>query len=464
MAAESALFRLRDSLSQLGQLDFRSERSQNSVDDMWSESPQPRIVRPALSNHPSPALRATAVSNPDAVSTSAAEKPAVALTNALRSCRERCSQLESKRGQAKEELRISEDDKARLQLSVARVAQENKQLLQDREKKLEANLQLRQDLRTATDQLADLDAQMRERMKDFEAQRHRLERLVEEQRRHIESLEQTRHGELEEVMRSRETIERLGKGTWALLEEKAKCAEFLTNLVSSMQSLFYNPTPFVTQARMAARRCGGVHTLKRLEVREGVSELRELLEQLEEEIADSSQAYSKFIQRLLQREDEMKRIVAIKPTNVLEQIQVVDSLLMADQKRLRRDVSSYGFTPGARASSLKASRGSRGSEVDTERGSGFLGTKALRGSRGSELDTEHGSGFSGTKAPRAKAMTSVDWAAEMLQFQQITSTMETKFIQLTKLKNVIQSKSTIGHRASATNVRSRSVGRLYTTF
>lgn len=438
MSTENALSRLRDSLSQLGQMDFREQRSQTSAEELWTESPPPKPLR-AASPHSAP--RTFGSPNPRAISLMSPltsverlERPTVALTKALRSCQERCSQLEAKRSEVAEELRICDDDKARFQLALSRAEQENKQLLQERQKKMEETIHLRQELRIATEGLTDIEAQTKEKLSDHEAQRQRLERLVDEQRRHIETLESSNQRDKEEAHLSRDTIERLGRGMWAMLEEKTRSLEFMTNLVSSMQSLFYNPTPFLEHARRT-KKCGGSHTLKRLELREGVSELRELLEQIEDEIADSSQAYSKFIQRLLQREDEMKRIIAVKPTSVLQQIQLADQLLIADAKAPSRDVDedAYTFHPTSRK---------KGRTQDEQENA-----KALVPRRGKQSSLY------------------VDWATEMEQFKAITTVMETKFSQLTKLKKVIQVKQPAARRAaSSAQDRSHSVGRIYTSF
>jgi len=135
----------------------------------------------------------------------------------------------------------------------------------------------------------------------------------------------------------------------------------------------------------------------------------------------------------------MKRIVAVKPSSIMQQIQIADQILVAEEKRSNNEEEDpFIMHPVARATVEKKSK-----RLDRDGDFSDLGSSS--GSNKRKRHASIGSTFY------------VDWAAEMEQFRLITCAMETKFNQLSKLKKVIQVKAPPRTKSAG---RSKSAGRI----
>lgn len=429
MASEGALSRLRDSLSQLGQLEFHRDRRTPALTESmdtgaWPESPSNQKSREREKK---------------------TDRPAIALSKALKTCQERCNELEQKRNEIANELRVIEDDRSRLSLAMGRAEKENRNLHDEIEMKIEEITNLKGETRIANETLLEVEQKSRDRISDLESQRVRLERHSEEQKNRIASLENSLSQGKLEYENSKNTIEQLTTGMWDVLGEKAECMTFISQMMQTMQALFYNPTPFLDQSRND-RKCHGGHSKRRMEVRDGVGELRDVLDQLEDEIAEASCAYNQFLQRLNAKEDEFKRMLILKPAHSKEQTQIAETVLVPEFGR-----SSFRSIDPTSMNDQKNN--------DSDYYSQAMGLNSLKSNHGVRPFTASSTSLRRSHKTRMeKSSGSIDWAAELEEFQHVTCIMETKFSQLMKLKTVMQSREVANQRQP--KVRPRTVGSL----
>merc|ERR1719247_3204879 len=122
---------------------------------------------------------------------------------------------------------------------------ESAHAVSEREELSEEVARLKRELRAAQEEIGKLQRTSVSVRQDAEEGRGRLERAVEAQRRELEAHEEmigrarTRADEAEARAR------RQNEAMFALMVDTVHMLFYLTDLLSAMQALFYDPTPFV---------------------------------------------------------------------------------------------------------------------------------------------------------------------------------------------------------------------------
>jgi len=318
-----------------------------------------------------------------------------ALGRALRKAQERCVELTRERDEARAQLAQAETEHCRLSLAAEHKEAEHHGWGQERAEILEENARLKRELRTAQEEVGKLQRTSVGARQEGEEHRARLERTVDAQRRELEAAE-------EQLGRAKSRGEDLGTRSrrqnetmFALMVDTVHMLFYLTDLLSALQALFYDPTPFVKlgSGKMLTRSAsaervgasysrpllslsgggyaggGGQYTQHRFEVREGTSEQKELISALEKEVADAALRYTAIIQATSDSAQQAMRIVGM-----------------------------CGSSP-------------------TENEVSHLCDMWM------DQDREHSQGL--------------EWGEQRARFKEITRTMESKFAQLVKLKRVL---------------------------
>lgn len=250
---------------------------------------------------------------------------------------------------------------------------------------------------------------------ELEETRSRFDRMMVDQRNQIASLEDSSNRASREVAEHNGRVTEFVECLFSVLLERVGMQQFVVDLLSSIQSLFYDPTPFVTtqpdfvppkrtrngnqmRPRSASvdrygRGLGGgggslyrsydtlelaKHTQSRAEWREGIGDLRELISSLEREVSEASHEYSLMVQRIVGELERSVRVVGVfgvRPTD-RDALEVCNSWVESERKRRARS----------------------GDDEWNSR---------------------------------------IDWVEERSQFHAATRVMEVKFAQLAKLKRVL---------------------------
>ncbi|CAK9064967.1 unnamed protein product [Durusdinium trenchii] len=288
-------------------------------------------------------------------------------------------------------------------------------LMEERQRELSDVQRLRREHREAKEQLVALRAEVNQTRANADEKRQRFERIISEQREQIEALQEA-NGLAEKELQDRGSQSSdVETALFSCLQERTSLLQFLVDLLSALQTLFYDPTPF-TRLRMrspsptpggvncAGRRraasretfhrhsgcfacassdwvpgAGPERSLKDLQVFGG-EDLKELCSALEGEIAQASQALTAQVQRVMAEAEQSARAV------------------------------SAAQQPGQQMRAC-------GAWVDQE--------KRRKEKQG---------------LPADRAVPSVDWSEERAQYLSMTRAMETKFAQLIKLRRLLQAK------------------------
>eukprot|EP00747_Dinoflagellata_sp_TGD_P164239 gnl/TRDRNA2_/TRDRNA2_183888_c0_seq1.p1 gnl/TRDRNA2_/TRDRNA2_183888_c0~~gnl/TRDRNA2_/TRDRNA2_183888_c0_seq1.p1 ORF type:complete len:603 (-),score=87.19 gnl/TRDRNA2_/TRDRNA2_183888_c0_seq1:64-1785(-) len=314
----------------------------------------------------------------------------------------------------------------------------------------------RREHRDALEQIAALTADLHQSRLASEDCRSSFERLVSDQRHQIEVLEDTSRIATCDLEKYNHRASEFGEALFTCLYERTALLQFLVDLLTALQSLFYDPTPFVkastlsgnvsslsipiqsqsiTKARprsaSAERGCGprqngcsvcgsippvapggialyqsgprppcrdiqargAARNVNCMDWREGLQELRELIRSLEGEISEASNHFSTQAKRMIDEAEKSSQALGLQRCN---------------------DVSGSTLASLAdRPTDWSAMRVSN-AWVEQER--------ERRIKQG--VPTE-------SLAPR------VDWVEERAAYQATTKSMETKFAQLAKLKRVL---------------------------
>lgn len=260
-----------------------------------------------------------------------------------------------------------------------------------------------------------------------EEKRQRFERIISEQREQIEALQEA-NGLAERELQDRGTQSSdMETALFSCLQERTALLQFMVDLLSALQTLFYDPTPFTRlrlrspsptpggancagRRRAASRETWHRHSgcyacassdwvpaagqpldrsLKDLQV-SGSEDLKELCSALEGEIAQASQAFSAQVQRVLAEAEQSARAV------------------------------STVHQPGQQMRAC-------GAWVEQE--------KRRKEKQG---------------LPADRAVPSVDWGEERAQYLTTTRAMETKFAQLIKLRRLLQAKFNAARKKAQT--------------
>jgi len=340
----------------------------------------------------------------------------VLLSKALQSYQEKNRQLLKKSDMDADELRFTQNELTKLGKQVERLEKENEALVRERDQKYEVlakeNEELRRtnerysiDLRIAMDTISSLKAATQQQIADLEIQLHAVEAVKEDLKSQLSDVESNLAKARNEKIKVEESVELLGKGMWDMLEEKVQCVGFLNFLIKEVQKLFYNPTAFLKAAQNEKKTI--MNTKRRLEVRNGEGDLRIVLDQLEEEVSTAAQAYTHFIKRIIDREEELNRMLMLRPDTVKEQVEVALSLM---------------YFPHEYSTFLKTDE-----SVNSLNGKG----------RKENVLTPY-NGFRNKHIGGTQSFTSsIDWLAALEDYQRVTHVMEQKVEQLSTLKKIL---------------------------
>jgi len=339
-----------------------------------------------------------------------------ALALALERSQDHIEALQRERDEALRKAAEQEAEVLRLTMLVERSEAGHCALLEERQRELSDVQRLRREHREAREQLVALRAEVSQTRGNSEEKRQRFERMIAEQREQIEALQEA-NGLAERELQDRGSQSSdMETALFSCLQERTALLQFMVDLLSALQTLFYDPTPFTrlrlrspsptpggancAQRRRTAsserHRHSGCYacassdwvptagqplerSLKDLQV-SGSEDLKELCSALEGEIAQASQAFSAQVQRVLAEAEQSARAV------------------------------STVHQPGQQMRAC-------GAWVEQE--------KRRKEKQG---------------LPADRAVPSVDWAEERAQYLSTTRAMETKFAQLIKLRRLLQAK------------------------
>merc|ERR1719265_1110936 len=299
---------------------------------------------------------------------------------------------------------------------------------EERQRERDELQRLRREHRDTLEQLAAIRAEAHQSRTTSEDWRKRFEHLVDDQRHQIAALEDAGGRATRDLTEQNKSATELGDGIYVCLYERNVLLHFLVDLLSALQSLFYDPTPFCSSAvstrqRPSSRVGAGVaghgvggararscscerlhrhrgcyacnHRLQSVDRRswqaqEGLADLQELIASLENEIGETSQEYSLQVQRLVdEAEQSAQALRGSEPSPLLAGERPNDRQVMntcmawvdLEHQRLERQ----GLPPDS-------------------------------------------------LAPR------LDWEQERSQYHAVTRAMEAKFAQLAKLKRLLQAR------------------------
>mmetsp|Transcript_92154 Transcript_92154/g.160081 ORF Transcript_92154/g.160081 Transcript_92154/m.160081 type:complete len:548 (-) Transcript_92154:125-1768(-) len=351
-----------------------------------------------------------------------------ALAFALERSQERVETLQRERDEALSKAGVQEAEVLRLTVLMERSEAEHRANAEERQREREEIQRLRREHRDALEQLAAIRAEAHQSRTSSEDWRKRFDRLVEDQRHQIEALEDAGSRAARDLTEQNSRVSEFGEGLYVCLYERNALLRFIVDLLSALQSLFYDPTPFcsaaasLAQHRMKCRNAGagsagGAGARSRscscerlhrhngcyacshrarssdrsiFHAREGLADLQEIVSSLENEISEASQQYTLQVQRLvdeaeqsaqaLRTSDQHPPLAGDRP-NDRQVLHTCLAWVDLEHQRLERQ----GLPPDS-------------------------------------------------LAPR------VDWAEERAQYHAVTRAMESKFAQLAKLKRLLQAR------------------------
>lgn len=357
-----------------------------------------------------------------------------ALAIALERSQERVETLQRERDEALSKVGVQEAEVLRLTMIMERSEAEHRANAEERQRERDELQRLRREHRDALEQLAAIRAEAHQSRTSSEDWRKRFEHLVEDQRHQIEALEDAGSRAARDLKEQSSRVSEFGDGLYVCLYERNALLRFIVDLLSALQSLFYDPTPFcraaasLAQHHMSCHNAGvgsngvaGVrsrscscerlhrhsgcyacnHRQRCLErcassdpnsrrALEGLADLQEIAGSLENEISEASQQYTLQVQRLVEEAE-----------------QSAQALLAGEQHQ-----PMAGERPNDRQ---------------------VLNTCLAW------VDLEH-QRLEREGLPPDSLAPRVDWAEERAQYHAVTRAMESKFAQLAKLKRLLQAR------------------------
>jgi len=355
-------------------------------------------------------------------------KPAArdsALALALERSQDHIDALQRERDEALRKAADFESEVLRLTMLVERSEAGHVAMLDERQRELADVQRLRREHREALEQLASFRAEASQVRNNSDETRNRLERLLAQQRARLEALEESNAGAEKELQDRSTRSSDIETALYSCLQERTVLLQFMVDLLTALQTLFYDPTPFVqlniatrqaTGDRPAPRAAGRAQSQSRCRVHRhtgcyacgengtapaviekvthemmgnGVDDLRDLCSSLEVEIAQASKAFSAQVQRVLAEAEQSARAVSAAPQQPAEQQQLRACAAWVEQERRRREKQGL---------------------------------------------------------PADRAVPAVDWAEERSRYQATTRNMETKFAQLAKLRGLLQARYNVAKK------------------
>mmetsp|Transcript_28039 Transcript_28039/g.50625 ORF Transcript_28039/g.50625 Transcript_28039/m.50625 type:complete len:520 (+) Transcript_28039:64-1623(+) len=352
-----------------------------------------------------------------------------ALALALERSQDHIDALQRERDDALRKAADFESEVLRLTLLVERSEAGHVAMLDERQKELADVQRLRREHREALEQLASLRAEANQTRSNSDETRNRLERLLAQQRARLEALEEANAGAERELQDRSTRSSDIETALYSCLQERTVLLQFMVDLLTALQTLFYDPTPFVqlniaqrqaigerpapkelartrSQSRSRVHRHAGCYVCGEQQTSpaaidriaqemtgggggSGMDDLRDLCSSLEVEIAQASKAFSAQVQRVLAEAEQSARAVNAASQQDAEQQQLRACAAWVEQERRRREKQGL---------------------------------------------------------PADRAMPSVDWAEERSQYQATTRSMETKFAQLAKLRRLLQARYNVAKK------------------
>jgi len=408
---------------------FSSERDQQAS---WGE-PRTRgsagqdqdFAAAADLPRPSSSLRASGGAGERASSAYTKQQPRdSALALALERSQDLIDALQRDRDEAVRRADEQEVEVNRLVIRVERAEAGHRAAIEERQHELSDAQRLRREHRDALDQLASLKAEVTQSRHDSEDMRTRLERMVTDQRQQIDELEEAGNRAERELQERSTRSSDVETALYTCLQERTALLQFPVDLLTALQTFFYDPTPFARLqlphseshspprvgagvAGWADRSGGGAPQPPRQrsrcyskdhrasaepglkEVASGAEDLRDLCASLEAEIAQASQSLSDQVQRVVLEAEQSARAVNAAPQQPSLQQQLRACAAWVEQERRRRE--KQGLPPD-------------------------------------------------------RAVPAVDWSEERARYQTTTRSMETKFAQLAKLRRLLQARYVAARR------------------
>jgi hypothetical protein len=216
----------------------------------------------------------------------------------------------------------AETELCRLTLLLEKAEGDNRALVEDKQGRVEELSKLRVDMRHTQEKLGVFRQEAQQEISRSEEGRHRYELLSEQQRERIQNLEESLRQAVGDGDEKRKTARVQGEAMYRLLVERGHVLALLAEVLGIMQGLFYDPTPFVgvfkSQNRATAvpkvkgrlpQSNSSARLARAKDYRDCSSDLRDIIQQLEKEIADSAQVYTGLVQRVGSEAERCAKLV-----------------------------------------------------------------------------------------------------------------------------------------------------------
>lgn len=344
-----------------------------------------------------------------------------AIHMALDRSQEWIDSLQRERDEALGQSVANEAEVVRLTLELEKSEATHRNIAEERQRDREELTRLRREHRDALEQLAALRAETHQSRTTSGEWRQRFEKIVDDQRNQISILEEASSRTSKQLAVHEARASEFGESLYMCIYERTTLLHFLVDILSALQSLFYEPTPFVSfqsaarqpsasrsgyGARNRSHSCehrhsgcyacnhannrqsspyGAVRSQGRQDWREGLSDLQELITSLENEIGETSEQYTAQVHRIVDEAEHCAQVLR----------HCADIEVALGERPERRGVLQACI--------------------------------AWAGEERSRLE----------KLPSNALLPRIDWSEERAQYHAVTRGMESKFAQLVKLKRVL---------------------------
>ena len=271
----------------------------------------------------------------------------VGLSRALRKSQDRCQDLAVDKEELQRKLTSLESENSRMAYAMDRAIEENKEYAEERVRLTDELARVRSDAKEAREKLSLLRQDATENKRIADDTRNRLENIVNQQRAQIERIEKFAESASADTAEHLKAIGALSEGFSVFIRERVNLMGMLSETLRIMQTLFYDPTPFMrgsiiedrVPSRDSAMNSSSIGTRKNptvssktstlnpyivqttkksasppvvppgptLEQKREMSDLKEIGIQLEKEIRDAATVYSAILSRLSSAHDRGQR-------------------------------------------------------------------------------------------------------------------------------------------------------------
>ena len=264
------------------------------------------------------------------------------LTKALRKSQEKCQMLLLERETLQKRLNKVEGDSFQLSSTASKAETQNLQYEEERQRLLDEVVHQRREIKSCQDKLSMYRQEALDSKKGASLSREQFQSIINQQRAQIEKLQTYADAASNEAEESNEALNTLQAATNMFMIERCNLMHILIDTLQTMQTLFYDPSPFLKAVHAkqpthkipaspkpqvssrSATVVAGTDQYKR-----DLNDLREVASQLEKEIAESSASYNQLLQRLNGEAEKAQRMVSRTSQDPGSTIDVCKDLIAA---------------------------------------------------------------------------------------------------------------------------------------